>query len=74
MNKLIEKAKSFKKKEVVHSTEELELAISWLEDEITASGVARAIGFSGSANTYVNTFLLRALRQAFKKGLIIKIL
>ena len=68
METLLQKALKVKKghhRTLKYNSEEVELALAWLEDEITFTQVTIVINKTGS-NLY--NFLAQALRKAYQKG------
>ena len=68
METLLQKALKVKKghhRTLKYNSEEVELALAWLEDKITFTQVTIVINKTGS-NLY--NFLAQALRKAYQKG------
>ena len=68
---LLEKAKSVPTKNRVRSAlsdEEIELAIAWLNDEVTLTQAATAMGYKSGGAWVARVALL--LREAFRTGII----
>lgn len=72
MKSLLQRAKEVESREVAakkqFSKEEIEVALAWLNSEITSHQLAKVLGMYKS-NTY--PFVLFRLRAAIKKGLLV---
>ena len=70
---LLEKAKathSGAKRSTTISSEHIELAIAWARDEINFRQVLIAVFDNPKANTQGYVLVARALREAFRQGLV----
>jgi hypothetical protein len=65
---LLEKARTVAEQDhPIPSNEQIELAIAWLKNSVSINQIARA---TGKAPTSAYLLLARALRQAYRQGII----